>query len=330
MHVEPTSAPNPSTEQAEHRARRIGKYALQGFVAAGVFIATAWSATTLLDLSKTSIATSVSTVVLLLAVMVLMLTGALAHEVLYWRLPTMRLRRLIEEVRRGTVPVESLDVIERGPGPLVKPIQELVLEIRAHKTQIVELNGEMRQRIASRTDALERKLGAMHAKAARDGLTGVNNRRTFDEEYGKTIDACRSARRDLILLMVDVDYFKNLNDTLGHQAGDDLLRSIGQVIRSTIRDTDTAYRYGGDEFVILLPGADMVSAKALSDRLRYLVDGLTKHNRNLNPRPQLSIGIASLFEDVKPGAPDAQLLASADQRLYAIKHARPRKSRLSA
>ncbi len=298
-----------------------------------MFVATLWTATTLLNLSKTNIAASVSTVVLLMAVVILLLAGALAHEMLYWRLPTMRLKRLMEQIRDGSAQVDSLDEIARGPAPLVEAIRGLFNDVKTQKAEIGELNGEMRQRIASRTDALERKLGALHAKAARDALTGVNNRRTFDEEFIRIIEDCRAARQDLILMMVDVDYFKNLNDTLGHQAGDDLLRSIGQVIRSTIRDTDSAYRYGGDEFVLLLPGADSVSARALSERLKYLVDGLTKTQRNLNPRPQLSIGIASLCDDVKPAvaaAPDAALLATADQRLYAIKHARPRPSRLSA
>ncbi len=299
-------------------------------LAVGVFVLTVWIAMALLQSSQISLAASVSTVILLLAVMVLLLAGALAHEMLYWRMPTARLKQLIDEVHRGARPVEDLSQANRGMTILVEPIQKMLGEMKALKAEIYEINGEMRQRIANRTDALERKLGAMAAKSSRDALTGVLNRRAFDEQMPRAIQSCRAIRQNLVLLIIDVDHFKVLNDTLGHQAGDDLLRSIGQIIRSTIRDTDQAFRYGGDEFVVLLPDADLASAKALGDRLRYLVDGLTKHVRNLNPRPQLSIGIASLQDDLRAGLADAELLAIADKRLYAIKNARPAAMRRTA
>lgn len=295
-----------------------------------VFAATVWTAHSLLTSATSDLASSVSTIILLMSVKVLMLAAGLGYEVLYWRRPVTEFTQLLGQVRDGSKQIEDLAAARRGAAPLVQPTQELLNEIKALKSEIAELKGEMRQRIASRTDALERKLGAMQAKASRDALTGVSNRRSFDEEFPKILDACRIARQNLVLMMIDVDHFKTLNDTLGHAAGDDLLRSIGQVMRSTIRESDSAYRYGGDEFVLLLPAADMTSARALADRLRYLVDGLTKHHRFLDPRPQLSIGIASLVEDA-PKTPDPnQLLQIADQRLYAIKHARPAPRRKSA
>lgn len=295
-----------------------------------LFVATAWTASTLLKSSQSDLATSISTIILLMSVKVLMLAGGLAYEVLYWRRPVTEFTQTLADVRHGTRPPEDLQAVHRGAAVLVQPTLELLAEIKTLKSEIAELKGEMRQRIASRTDALERKLGAMQAKATRDALTGVFNRRCFDEEFPKLLESCRNARQDLVLMMIDVDHFKTLNDTLGHAAGDDLLRSIGQVMRSTIRETDSAYRYGGDEFVLLLPAGDTTSARALADRLRYLVDGLTKHHRTLNPRPQLSIGIASLVDDA-PKTPDPNLfLQIADQRLYAIKHARPTARRRSA
>jgi diguanylate cyclase (GGDEF)-like protein len=295
-----------------------------------VFGATAWIATTLVSAAQTDLASSISTIFLLMSVKVLMLAAGLGYEVLYWRRPVTEFTQLLQQVRTGTRPAEDLSTIHRGAASLVGPTQELLAEIKTLKSELAELKGEMRQRIASRTDALERKLGAMQAKATRDALTGVSNRRSFDEEFPKIVESCRNARQDLVLMMIDVDHFKTLNDTLGHAAGDELLRSIGQVMRSTIRETDSAYRFGGDEFVLLLPAGDLTSAQALADRLRYLVDGLTKHHRFLDPRPQLSIGIASLVEDAPRNADPNQLLQIADQRLYAIKHARPTPRRRSA
>lgn len=307
---------------------RVGKLALfgvQGVVAAGTFAGTLWFTSWILH-APASVVGSISNVVVLLAILVLVLAGGLTHELLYWRLPTLRFRKTLDLARRGAIPLEEVGVQRGGPAPLATPVQELLSEIKSLKQQIGELNLEMRQRVATRTDALERKLGVMKAKASRDALTGLSNRRSFDEELPAILDECRATRRDLVLMMIDVDYFKNLNDTLGHQAGDDLLRSIGQIIRSTIRDTDNAYRYGGDEFVVLLPGADAVSAHALSDRLKHLVDGLTRHHRHLNPRPALSVGMVSLF-DLPHSARVEDLIARADAQLYELKRARPRPSR---
>lgn len=330
--VNKPSAPHPPTSHAEARIRRVARYAVHGFIAAAVFVATMWCARFLIDTSATAnITEAVSTVVLLLALGVAFLAGGLTHEILYWRLPTMRLTTLLIDIRSGKHTPDDLNQIARGMTSLVPQIKSLYDDIANAKKEITDLNIEMRQRIANRTDALERQLGSMRAKASRDALTRLSNRRSFDEAYPAVIESCRAARRNLVLMMIDVDHFKTLNDTLGHQAGDDLLRSIGQIIRSTLRDTDHAFRYGGDEFVLLLPDADMVSARALSDRLRHLIDGLTKHHRQLNPRPQLSIGIASLVDDITRQMTDDQLLAIADQRLYAIKHARgPQSRRMSA
>ncbi len=317
------SAPHPPKEHGDARVRRLGRYAAHGFIASVVFVATMWTARLLISTTATAdITEAVSTIVLLLALGVVFLAGGLAHEILFWRLPTMRLKTLLSEIRAGDRTPDDLEQINYGMTPLVPQIKLLYDDIASAKKEIADLNVEMRQRIANRTDALERQLGTMRAKASRDALTRLSNRRSFDEAYPTVLETCRAARRNLVLMMIDVDHFKNLNDTLGHQAGDDFLRSIGQILRSTLRENDHAFRYGGDEFVLLLPDADMISARALSDRLRHLIDGLTKHQRQLNPRPQLSIGIASLIEDVTRQMTDDQLLTIADQRLYAIKHAR--------
>jgi two-component system cell cycle response regulator len=116
-----------------------------------------------------------------------------------------------------------------------------------------------------------------------------------------------------------------LNDTLGHAAGDALLRSIGQLLRSTVRGEDVAFRCGGDEFVILLPGCDAGAGRVMADRLVSLTDALGKTVPVPLP-PRLSIGIASLSSLVEQ-SPES-LMAEADKQLYAVKaihHAQSRR-----
>jgi diguanylate cyclase (GGDEF)-like protein len=122
--------------------------------------------------------------------------------------------------------------------------------------------------------------------------------------------------------MIDVDHFKGLNDTLGHAAGDQLLRDIGQLIRSSVRDgRDAAFRVGGDEFVVLMPGATPAAAASLAQRLISLVDAHAKTLRTI-PKPRLAIGVALLSELPANKVGAHELLRAADRVLYKIKSER--------
>jgi diguanylate cyclase len=261
--------------------------------------------------------------VLIVSSVLIAVVGAVMHDLLYWRLPIRRARKVLTELSKGDAPLEDLQGLRRGVRCLMPSILDLAHRERSLRAQIARLEMEVQQRVVNRTESLERKLGLLQLQASRDALTGLFNRRAFEIDLPRIIQSCRQSQRDLQLLMIDVDHFKTLNDTLGHMAGDDLLRSIGQVMRSTLRDGDAAFRYGGDEFVVLLPGGNESAANALADRLRSLVDGLTKHHHQLARRPQLSIGISSLVEQsMTPSA--EKLIEAADRRLYAIKHSRPK------
>ncbi len=127
------------------------------------------------------------------------------------------------------------------------------------------------------------------------------------------------SKSNLSLLMIDVDHFKILNDTLGHAAGDELLRDIAQIIRSTIRENDVAFRYGGDEFIVVLEGFDAEAGAALGDRLISLVDALAQ-TLKVNPKPRLSIGVATIKDLTK--ATPTSLMQEADRLLYEEKRIR--------
>ena len=157
-------------------------------------------------------------------------------------------------------------------------------------------------------------------------LTGLGNRRMLDVSLPKLMETCRAERSDLCVLVMDVDNFKKLNDTLGHSAGDQLLRDVAQLIRSTVRTTDMCFRMGGDEFVVLMPGGDQQSANTLSDRLVNLVDMYSKTLR-VETRPRLSIGLSRML--ATPDATADSLIEAADKALYEVKSERKRTHRAS-
>jgi diguanylate cyclase (GGDEF)-like protein len=232
---------------------------------------------------------------------------------------TQMLCTLIARARSGQIPCEELGRVTGPLRELAAQIEDLLGELRQQRAETAALEAELPQRVANRTNALERKIGALRQQAVRDPLTGLFNRRLLDHHLPPLVAHCQKSTDNLALLMIDVDHFKKLNDTLGHAAGDDLLKSIAQIIRSTIRHGDLAFRCGGDEFVVVLPGFDAEGGQAVADRLISLVDGLARTLR-VSPKPRLSIGIAT-FKNIKDCTP-ASLLSEADRLLYEEKRSR--------
>lgn len=229
-----------------------------------------------------------------------------------------RLGNLLRDVRDGREPIASL-AQNAGPlGEVAAACHDLAHDLKTEKARAAHLENEVRQRIANRTQALERTIGALRQQAARDGLTGLFNRRSLDAYLPDAVERCRSAGAPLCLLMLDIDYFKPLNDTLGHASGDQMLKSVAQIIRSTIRENDLAFRCGGDEFVVVLEECDSGAGRAIAERLGALGDALGRTFR-LIPPPTLSVGRAMLAEARTPTA--SGLLERADEALYLVKAA---------
>ncbi|MFX1676128.1 sensor domain-containing diguanylate cyclase [Paraburkholderia sp. A2WS-5] len=155
--------------------------------------------------------------------------------------------------------------------------------------------------------------------ARTDGLTGLNNRRTFGEILEQEWRRARRARSVFSLLFVDVDRFKAYNDTYGHQAGDDALAAVARCIGESIRRPgDIAARYGGEEFVVLLPNTSMTGAFAIAEKIRAAISGLAiEHVSSEYGRVTASIGMASWTpeEDGDAGA----VIKAADEALYDAK-----------
>ena len=260
---------------------------------------------------------------LFLSLAILSVAGLFIYRTgLRWSRPMERLINILPLVQAGEVPIEEISKIAEGLAPLVPIVRQLVHELKMQKQFVAELNHEIEQRIAGRTSALERQIGSLKNQAVKDVLTGLFNRRMFDTHLPQIIQQCMTTKTDASLLAIDVDNFKQLNDTLGHGAGDEMLRNIGQIIRSGIREDDSAFRIGGDEFIIVMCGAKPDAARRLASRLTDLVDALAKPLK-LSYKPRLSIGAASLSQ-LPPDSPLRDLVELADKQLYEVKAARRR------
>lgn len=144
-----------------------------------------------------------------------------------------------------------------------------------------------------------------------DKLTGLKNRRFFQEKLDECIRRHEVEQRAFSLLIADIDHFKKVNDTWGHPAGDEVLRQAAGILRSYVREGDATARYGGEEFAMILCGADAAEAKERAERLRMAVAGSDWISGSLT----ISIGIAT----AEPGDTESALLSRADQALYASK-----------
>jgi diguanylate cyclase (GGDEF)-like protein len=158
------------------------------------------------------------------------------------------------------------------------------------------------------------------ALADRDPLTGFYNHRYLHERFGEEVVRAQRSRLPLSVLMLDVDDFKLVNDTFGHLFGDQVLAWTAEVIRSTLRASDIAARYGGDEFAILLPDTAAAAASLTAERIRSAFARGRFENGSRRPvEVSIAIGVASFPHD---GRSATELITVADAGLYAEKRAR--------
>jgi diguanylate cyclase (GGDEF)-like protein len=159
-------------------------------------------------------------------------------------------------------------------------------------------------------EKLKKKIAELEHLAVLDPLTGVHNRRYFNERLQQEIQRATRHKTQLSLLMIDIDDFKKCNDAYGHTTGDCLLVEISKVLVKLSRATDIICRYGGDEFAMILPETNAAQAKVLAYKIKKGVQDLC-----LKCRPTISIGVA----DVEENQDVLHLLTQADKALYKAK-----------
>ncbi len=151
--------------------------------------------------------------------------------------------------------------------------------------------------------------------AHKDPLTGIGNRAALDEVLDREIELAQRHQRPLGMIVIDIDHFKAINDTHGHSVGDCLLKAMANCANNTIRLSDQLFRYGGEEFVVLLPETDDEGVKRLADRIRRNVAEMDCACEGKHIKMTASFGIATLRQDEDGKA----LFARADQALYQAK-----------
>ena len=203
-------------------------------------------------------------------------------------------------------------------GDLARALADLHVDLEQWRQRSDRLQHDYAVRIQTETARMTRELRQTQRKAWTDPLTRLGNRRLLDEKLGEIFQAQQRSSDDLAVVMIDLDNFKPLNDTMGHKAGDDLLKFAGELLRQCVREDDLAVRYGGDEFLLLLPGASAEDARTIADRTVRLFAQQTRLLK-IEPRPSMSAGVASI-RDHGPASPET-LLLMADAALYTAKRA---------
>ncbi len=187
-------------------------------------------------------------------------------------------------------------------------------------TELIEANSRMQGQLGSAKQKLKEQAAQVekHAEAARtDALTGLANRRAFDEEMSRRLERWEKLGETFSIVMFDVDHFKRFNDTYGHQAGDAVLRMMGELLRNTARKGDLVVRYGGEEFAMILSRTPVAEAKHCAERARRHIAERAFHCDGQELRVTASLGVAQIFQ----GETVPQLIDRADAALYASKAA---------
>ncbi|MNX81335.1 Response regulator PleD [compost metagenome] len=216
-------------------------------------------------------------------------------------------------------------------GLLYVDSQAIVNAFRAHDLEILEAianhasvaieNAHLYSQLARRAQELE-ELVALYEeanlRASTDPLTGLHNRRFFQDQLNRDFAQARRHRRHLSVIMLDIDHFKSFNDTYGHALGDQVIQSVALVIGQAVRLADVVARYGGEEFIVALPDTDLEGAVIVAERIRRSVSEIELTDPEGNPLRQItvSLGVSAIrLEDERI----AELIERADRGLYVAK-----------
>ncbi len=213
---------------------------------------------------------------------------------------------------------------------MVQQLGDTVTALREQETNLLSLAKDLNTEVAVKQKALQ-ALQESEAKlrllAERDPLTGVFNRRSFFEIAAEKLEICKAQNLPACICIMDIDHFKEFNDTYGHLSGDKALVHVTALAAINLRDADLLARYGGEEFVMLLSGVNLRQGKVISDRIRELIERTPVSKENNLPAVTISMGVA-LVQPAWEGAREdpfiQQIMQSADMALYQAKKTRNR------
>lgn len=195
---------------------------------------------------------------------------------------------------------QSASAIVEATGRLLDANQHLQADLASAKAEIA---------------AQREQLGSMATQALTDPLTGLDNRRSLDQELKRRVAQVKRHGGHVCFVMIDLDHFKKVNDRYGHLVGDELLRAVAGLLKRMMRDGDFVARYGGEEFACLLPNTSLEQAVIPAERIRCAVAAYSMRVGSSNVSPTVSLGVSACLPDDTA----EQFVKRADQALYAAK-----------
>lgn len=219
----------------------------------------------------------------------------------------------------GAVLQTAATALEHNPSG--ETLRDLLSSLAATTRDMAEHNRRLNEQLtesSSEITSLRQSLAQARSESVTDGLTGLANRRYFDEMYKMRLKEAHEIGTPLCLVVFDIDHFKRFNDTWGHPTGDQVIRFVGTALQTKALPDQLVARYGGEEFVAILPRKRMVAAQEFAEEVRRVVEGkklLRKSTNESLGRVTVSAGVAELG----PGEDGASLLQRADDALYVSK-----------
>ena len=198
--------------------------------------------------------------------------------------------------------------------------QDTSTAVAAAISEIVGANEKLQKQLHEAENKIQSQAEEIRTKmseARTDALTQLPNRRAFDDKLSECFDQYKKSNRPSSLILFDVDHFKRFNDTHGHQAGDEVLRSIGKTLKETVSSTDMPFRYGGEEFGLVMPGSNAKNARIAAERVRKVIEEMIVDYEGEKLNVHASIGVAEIGEGNGP----VQLVRRSDEAVYASKQA---------
>jgi diguanylate cyclase len=203
----------------------------------------------------------------------------------------------------------------------IRDIRKVVHTILADTRAMSESNNRIKGALKDRSDEIDKlrtELDQVRKEAVKDPLTGLSNRRAFDERLADSLDDTLQQLKNICLLMIDIDQFKNINDKHGHQIGDKILQFVASVLKKNFKGKDLVARFGGDEFAVIIENAPRAGVKSVAETIRQQVDE-SNLKRTDTGEPLGDITVSIGYDCIRPGDSPGEVLQRADKALCEAK-----------